>query len=76
MDSNGKSDPFCVIRVGDKRHKTSTKMKTLEPVWNETFTFRSRDVAEANGTIIFDLYDKDQWTSDDFLGHVTRLSLL
>ena len=70
MDSNGTSDPFCVMHVGDKKHKTSTKMRTLEPVWNETFTFRAKDVANSNGIVVFELFDKDQWTRDDFLGRV------
>ena len=76
MDSNGKSDPFCIIRVDKKTHKTSTKMKTLDPVWNETFSFRSKDVAAANGTVLFELFDKDQWTSDDFLGRVRNCFII
>ena len=76
MDSNGKSDPFCVIHVAKKTHKTSTKAKTLDPVWNETFSFRSKDVAAANGIVLFELFDKDQWTSDDFLGRVSSCFMI
>lgn len=76
MDSNGKSDPFCVIQVGDKKQKTSTKPETLDPVWNETFAFSSYQIDKAEGIIKFELYDKDQWTKDDFLGKVNFHEIL
>jgi hypothetical protein len=39
-DSNGLSDPFVTINLRsqlDQVFKTSTKMKTLNPEWNEHF---------------------------------------
>eukprot|EP01123_Difflugia_compressa_P008302 TRINITY_DN2435_c0_g2_i1.p1 TRINITY_DN2435_c0_g2~~TRINITY_DN2435_c0_g2_i1.p1 ORF type:complete len:150 (-),score=37.13 TRINITY_DN2435_c0_g2_i1:203-652(-) len=35
-DSNGKSDPFVVVRInGQKAHKTNVISKNLNPVWHE-----------------------------------------
>ena len=44
-DSNGYSDPYIKLYLlPDKerktKHKTSIKKKTLDPVFNETFTVR------------------------------------
>ena len=40
MDMNGKSDPFLQLKVRNRgTHKqTSTKQKTLDPIWNEEFS--------------------------------------
>jgi len=35
--SNGLSDPYVRIFMGNERRKTATIKKTLDPVWNETF---------------------------------------
>jgi len=46
-DPNGKSDPFCTVYLGgtDLRvHKTETKPHTLNPVWNQTFSFYGIDL--------------------------------
>jgi hypothetical protein len=39
-------DPFCKIRVGKKNVKTSFKQSTLNPVWNETFTFDNVELTD------------------------------
>eukprot|EP00887_Chlorella_sp_A99_P001355 scaffold8.g1355.t1 len=71
-DSNGLSDPYCVIMVGTHRAITSTKLKTLSPQWNETFVFSTGDVAEAVGQgrprVALQVYDWDMVSADDFLG--------
>lgn len=37
-DINGKSDPYAVIKIGDKQiHKTEIEKATLNPVWAEKF---------------------------------------
>ncbi len=33
----GKSDPYTVLRVGNKQFKTKTIKGTLNPHWNEVF---------------------------------------
>jgi hypothetical protein len=35
----GKSDPYCKLRVGRKKKLSKVKSKTLNPRWNETFSF-------------------------------------
>ncbi len=37
-DVGGKSDPFCVLELGNERLQTHTEYKTLTPVWDKTFT--------------------------------------
>lgn len=34
----GKSDPFCVLELGNDRLQTHTVYKTLNPEWNKVFT--------------------------------------
>jgi hypothetical protein len=39
---DGKSDPFCIVKIGDQTHQTEVVKDTLEPVWKEsalTFVF-------------------------------------
>ena len=38
MDSNGFSDPYAILFLGGKKHKTKTIMKTLDPTWDEVFS--------------------------------------
>ena len=35
MDLNGKSDPYCLVQMGQQCYRTKTITKTLDPVWNE-----------------------------------------
>lgn len=37
-DGSG-SDPYCVVYYGDKKEKTKSVAKTLNPHWNESFVF-------------------------------------
>jgi Ca2+-dependent lipid-binding protein len=39
MRCAGKSDPYCKLRVGRKKKLSKVKSKTLNPRWNETFSF-------------------------------------
>jgi len=39
LDKGKYSDPFCVLKHGTKKMKTTVKKKTLEPEWNESFVF-------------------------------------
>lgn len=61
----GKSDPYTVLRVGNKQFKTKTIKETLNPRWNEVYEFV---VHEAPGQELeVELYDEDT-DADDFLG--------
>uniref|UniRef100_A0A3B1IRP5 Extended synaptotagmin-like protein 3 n=1 Tax=Astyanax mexicanus TaxID=7994 RepID=A0A3B1IRP5_ASTMX len=60
----GKSDPYAVLRVGNKRVQTKTIKETLNPRWNEVYEFV---VHEAPGQDLeVELFDQDT-DKDDFL---------
>ncbi|XP_051564335.1 extended synaptotagmin-3 [Myxocyprinus asiaticus] len=61
----GKSDPYTVLRVGNKQFKTKTIKENLNPSWNEVYEFV---IHEAPGQELeVELYDEDT-DADDFLG--------
>lgn len=70
-DVNGYSDPYLKFYMNDERHhihKTSTKKKTLNPVWNDVavvpITNRYHDILRV------EVMDWDAATSDDAIGLV------
>ncbi|XP_055031067.2 multiple C2 and transmembrane domain-containing protein 2 isoform X1 [Misgurnus anguillicaudatus] len=66
-DLNGKSDPFCVLELGNNRMQTHTIYKTLNPEWNKVFTFPVKDIHEVLEITVF---DEDGDKAPDFLGKV------
>jgi len=70
MDKGGTSDPYCRLKCNFNKQRFKTKVidKTLSPKWDETFKFFAPPQAE--GQLILKMWDKDRWTSDDFLGEV------
>ena len=58
------SDPYCVLKLGPQTCKTTTKYKTLNPVYNENFSF-SWDGLES---LVVEVFDKDELTKDDHMG--------
>ncbi|KAJ8252127.1 hypothetical protein COCON_G00214390 [Conger conger] len=66
-DLNGKSDPFCVLELGNDRLQTHTIYKNLNPEWNQVFTFPVKDIHDALEVTI---YDDDGDKAPDFLGKV------
>jgi len=70
-DRNGKSDPFCVIKLGRESQSTNVIKRTLEPEWNQEFLFNEKRKGIKPGTDIKILVkDKDMLFSDS-LGSVT-----
>ncbi|KXJ28222.1 tricalbin-1 [Exaiptasia diaphana] len=68
MDSNGLSDPFCVVRVNNsKKFKTNVIYESLTPVWNESVSIA---MPQGNDKLIIDMFDKDVF-QNDFMGSVT-----
>uniref|UniRef100_A0A8C7J156 Multiple C2 domains, transmembrane 2b n=1 Tax=Oncorhynchus kisutch TaxID=8019 RepID=A0A8C7J156_ONCKI len=63
----GKSDPFCVLELGNDRLQTHTIYKTLNPNWNKVFTFPVKDIHDILDLTIF---DEDGDKAPDFLGKV------
>ncbi|XP_073949249.1 synaptotagmin 1 isoform X2 [Choristoneura fumiferana] len=74
LDMGGTSDPYVkVYLLPDKKKKFETKVhrKTLSPVFNETFVFKSVPYADAmNKTLVFAIFDFDRFSKHDQIGEV------
>lgn len=66
-DLNGKSDPFCVLELGNDRLQTHTVYKSLYPEWNKVFTIPVKDIHDV---LILTIFDEDGDKAPDFLGKV------
>ena len=40
IDSDGQSDPYVRLSLGERTHRSKTCKKTNDPVWEETFMFK------------------------------------
>lgn len=65
MDSGGSSDPYVILEIENQRIDTTYKKSTLNPVWNESFTF---DIASGVQPLYVIVMDKDTFGNDDFEG--------
>ncbi|XP_076445326.1 synaptotagmin-1 isoform X1 [Babylonia areolata] len=78
MDMSGTSDPYVKVYLApDKKKKYETKVhrKTLNPVFNETFTFKAPYAEIGSKTLTFAIYDFDRFSKHDQIGLVEiRLS--
>lgn len=74
LDMSGTSDPYCkLFLMPDKKKKFETKVhrKTLNPVFNETFTFKNVPYTEIGGkTLVLQIYDFDRFSRHDQIGEV------
>ncbi|XP_026104718.1 rabphilin-3A [Carassius auratus] len=73
MDSNGYSDPFVKIYLkpdmGKKaKNKTQIKKKTLNPEFNEEFSYEVKHAELAKKTLDVSVWDYDMGKSNDFIG--------
>ncbi|KAK7121076.1 hypothetical protein R3I94_020896 [Phoxinus phoxinus] len=73
MDSNGYSDPFVKIflkpDMGKKaKFKTQIKKKTLNPEFNEEFSYDVKHGELAKKSLDITVWDYDMGTSNDFIG--------
>ncbi|XP_058644501.1 rabphilin-3A isoform X5 [Onychostoma macrolepis] len=73
MDSNGYSDPFVKIYLkpdmGKKaKYKTQIKKKTLNPEFNEEFSYEIKHAELAKKTLDVSVWDYDMGKSNDFIG--------
>ncbi|KAF7239513.1 Multiple C2 and transmembrane domain-containing protein 2 [Varanus komodoensis] len=66
-DFSGKSDPFCVLELGNGRLQSYTVYKNLNPEWNQAFTFPVKDIHDVLEVTVF---DEDGDKPPDFLGKV------
>ncbi|GMN57193.1 hypothetical protein TIFTF001_026308 [Ficus carica] len=72
-DFLGHMDPYIVIQYKGQEHKSSVaRGQGGSPVWNEKFSFRAEYPGSGdNYKIILKIFDKDTFSSDDFLGQAT-----
>ncbi|XP_063170399.1 multiple C2 and transmembrane domain-containing protein 2 [Candoia aspera] len=66
-DFSGKSDPFCILALGNSRLQSYTIYKNLNPEWNQVFTFPVKDIHDVLEVMVF---DEDGDKPPDFLGKV------
>ncbi|XP_022047595.2 synaptotagmin-1-like isoform X1 [Acanthochromis polyacanthus] len=73
MDVGGSSDPYVKLYLlPDKKKKFETKVhrKTLEPNFNETFTFKVAYTELGGKTLVMTVYDFDRFSKHDAIGAV------
>lgn len=67
VDSNGKSDPFCVVKLdGIEIYRTDKQRRTLQPVWNDAVSFPM--LSRSRQLLILEIYDWDLTHDDELLG--------
>ena len=75
-DVGGSSDPFCKVSLGHFQAHTRTLSMTLDPAWNERFTFvLEPDALALMGgapVITFEVWDYNRYARNYFLGEVCR----
>jgi len=74
LDLGGTSDPYVkVYLMPDKKRKFETKVhrKTLNPFFNETFSFKQLPYSETfDKTLVFAVFDYDRFSKHDQIGEV------
>ena len=68
IDSNGLSDPYCVLKVNNQKKTTSVVGECLNPLWNEYFIFDINSLYY--DFLIIDCMDKDKLSKDDLIGSI------
>ena len=67
MDYNGASNPYVMFLLGDKKATSSFKPGTLDPVWNEDYSFA---VATRNLVLEVQVWDHGRFGGEDMHGSV------
>ncbi|XP_019375289.1 PREDICTED: synaptotagmin-8 [Gavialis gangeticus] len=77
MDSGGTSDPYVIVYLTSdikKKYETKVYRKTLNPVFNESFTFQIPQAEMSESTLVMQVYDFNRFARHDIIGEV-RLPL-
>merc|ERR1712151_451461 len=63
-----KSDPYCVVRVGDREAKTEVINSNLNPVWDAPEM--EFGILPGDETVEFEVMDSDTGSKDDKMGNI------
>ncbi|XP_053108117.1 synaptotagmin-8 [Hemicordylus capensis] len=77
MDSGGTSDPYVIVYLTSdmkKKYETKVYRKTLNPVFNENFTFQIPQAEVAESALVMQVYDFNRFSKHDIIGEM-RLPL-
>ncbi|KAM9351988.1 LOW QUALITY PROTEIN: multiple C2 and transmembrane domain-containing protein 2 [Symphorus nematophorus] len=66
-DLNGKSNPLCVVELGNSKLQTHTIYKSLNPEWSKAFTLPIKDIHDV---IELTVYDENGDKAPNFVGKV------